>query len=274
MILAVWRYNRDAYTRFVRDDGLALAGNVAFCMILALFPFLIFLASLAGFVGDEAMAERAVDYLLSVAPEQLAKAISPEIHSLLTAARPDLLTLAVGFTVWTASGAVESVRVGLNRAYGYVEHRPYWLRFSQNVAFVLVGAAVLLVLSASVVLGPFLWGKLVIYFPVMNRFYGWFYLLAYPVSLVLLSGSLVAAHLFLPAKRHRLSEIWPGILLTMAMWLATAFGYSYYLAHFSTFISLYAGLSGIIIALTFLYLSGALLIWGGEINQVLIVRNT
>jgi membrane protein len=59
----------------------------------------------------------------------------------------------------------------------------------------------------------------------------------------------------------------------MVLWLAVAFGYSYYLANYSTFISLYAGLSGIIIALTFLYLSGALLIWGGEINQVLIVRD-
>ena len=258
--------------RFIQDDGLALAGNIAFCMILALFPFLIFLASLAGFFGDEALAERVIDYFLNVAPKQLASAISPEIHTLLTAPRPDLLTLAIAFTIWTASGAVESVRVGLNRAYGYVEVRPYWLRFIHNVLFVVGGAAVLLMLSASVVMGPLIWGKLVFYFPAMGEFAARFSLLAYPISLVLLFGALIAAHLFLPAKRHRLGEIWPGIVLTMVVWLAAAFGYSYYLAHYSTLISLYAGLSGIIIALTFLYLSGALLIWGGEINQVLIVR--
>jgi len=76
----------------------------------------------------------------------------------------------------------------------------------------------------------------------------------------------------LPAQRHPLRELWPGIAVTMVLWLGAAQGYAEYLSTFSTIAIMYAGLAGIIIARIFLYLSGALPIWGGEINQVLIAR--
>ncbi len=272
MIKAIWETVSEAYTRLRDDDGLALAGNIAFCMILALFPFLILLTALAGFFGNEALAQTVVDYLLSVMPKELATPVTPEIHYILTAQRTDLLTLSVALTLWTSSGAVESVRVGLNRAYGFTEQRPYWLRFLQDVAFVIGGAVVLLVLATSIVFGPVLWAKAVHFFPAIDRFSTWFHLLRYPVSLMLMATALVSAHLFLPVQRHPLRELWPGIALTMVLWLGAVQGYAEYLSTFSKIAITYAGLSGIIVTLMFLYLSSALMIWGGEINQVLIAR--
>ncbi|MHA1165915.1 MAG: YihY/virulence factor BrkB family protein [Alphaproteobacteria bacterium] len=272
MIQATCEIVSEAYAGLRDADGLALAGNIAFCMILALFPFLILLTALAGFFGNEALAQTVVDYLLSVMPEELASPVAPEIHYILTAQRTDLLTLSVALTLWTASGAVESIRVGLNRAYGFTERRPFWLRFVQNVAFVIGGAVVLLVLATSIVFGPVLWAKAVHFFPAIDRFSTWFHLLRYPVSLTLMATALISAHLFLPVRRHPLRELWPGIALTMVLWLGAALGYAEYLSNFSTIAIMYAGLTGIIIALIFLYLSGALLIWGGQINQALISR--
>jgi len=267
-----WKIAADAYWRLLRDDGLALAGNIAFCTILALFPFLILLTTIAGLLGDEALAQTAVDYLLGVAPEQLANSVGSEIHYILTAPRTDLLTVSVLLMFWTASGAVESVRVGLNRAYGYIETRSFWLRFAQNILFVIGGAAVLLTLAITIVLGPDIWARAIAFIPPLAYFDTWFQFLRGPISVLLLALSLIAAHLFLPAKRHPLSEIWPGIAVTMILWLAAAYGYSVYLSNFSTLAVMYQGLTGIIIALIFLYLSGALLISGGEINQVLLAR--
>lgn len=272
MIRAAGEIVLEAFTRLRNADGLALAGNIAFCMILALFPFLILLTALAGFLGNEALAETAVDYLLSVLPAELATPLSPEIHSILTGKRTDLLTLSVAMTLWTSSGAVQSVRVGLNRAYGYSETRPFWLLLLQDVAFVIGGAVVLLVLATLIVFGPVLWEQAVRFFPAIDRFSTWFHLLRYPVSIVLTAAALVCAHLFLPVRRHALRELWPGITLTIVLCLGAAQGYAVYLSNFSTITIMYAGLTGIIIALIFLYLSGALLIWGGEINQALIAR--
>ncbi len=272
MLRSTWNIFATAYSGLLRDDGLALAGNIAFCMILALFPFLILLTALAGFFGNEALAQTVVDYLLSVAPEALANSVSPEIHYILTAQRTDLLTLSVLLTIWTASGAVESIRVGLNRAYGYEETRAYPWRLLQNALFVIGGALVLMVLAFSIVLGPVIWLWAIGYFPWLAQFENWFHLLRGPVSFTLLGVALLAAHLFLPVKRHRIREILPGIILTMAMWLVAAFTYSEYLANFSTIAIMYQSLAGIIIALIFLYFSGALAIWGGEINQALITQ--
>jgi len=267
-----WRILFDAARRLIEDDGLALAGNIAFCMILALFPFLILLTALAGFLGNPQLAETVVNYLLSVAPHEIAGPLVPEIHRLLTVPRTDLLTLGILLTLWTASGAVESVRVGLNRAYEFNERRSYWFRLAENIVFVIGGAIVLLVLAATIVFGPVLWNKIIYFIPAMKTFTPAFHFLRYPVSLSLLAGALILGHLFLPVYRHDLRELWPGILLTMILWLAGAIGYSQYLSHFSTLSSMYAGLTGFIIALTFLYLSAALLIWGGELNQILIAR--
>jgi membrane protein len=272
MIRAIWETVSESYTRLRDADGLALAGNIAFCMILALFPFLILLTTLAGFFGDEALAQTVVDYLLNVMPEELATPVAPEIHYILTAQRPDLLTLSVALMLWTSSEAVESVRVGLNRAYGFTERRPFWLRFVQNVAFVICGAVVLLVLATSIVFGPVLWANAVHFFPAIDRFSTWFHLLRYPVSLTLMAIALISAHLFLPVQRQPLQEVWPGIVLTIVLWLGAAIGYAEYLSRFSKIAITYAGLSGIIVTLMFLYLSSALMIWGGEVNQVLIAR--
>jgi len=260
----------DATQHLIADDGLALAGNIAFCMILALFPFLILLTALAGFAGNQQLAETVINYLLSVAPREIADPLSPEIHSLLTVPRTDILTIGALLTIWTASGAVESVRVGLNRAYEFTERRSYLFRLFQNALFVLGGALVLLVLAVLIVFGPVLWGKIIHFLPAVDQFTGWFHLLRYPISLSLAVVALILGHLFLPVDRHPLSELLPGIGFTMVVWMAVAVGYSEYLAKFSTLSSMYAGLTGFIIALTFLYLSAVLLIWGGEINQSLI----
>jgi membrane protein len=274
MLRSTWNIFATAYSGLLRDDGLALAGNIAFCMILALFPFLILLTALAGFFGNEALAQTVVDYLLSVAPEALANSVSPEIHYILTAQRTDLLTLSVLLTIWTASGAVESIRVGLNRAYGYEETRGYLWRLAQIILFVIGGAMVLMVLAFSIVLGPVIWLRAIGYFSWLGQFENWFHLLRGPISFTLLAAALLAAHLFLPVKRHRIREILPGIILTMVMWLVAAFTYSEYLTNFSTIAIMYQSLAGIIIALIFLYFSGALAIWGGEINQALIIARS
>lgn len=267
-----WSVVVAAYWRLLRDDGLALAGNISFCAILALFPFLILLTTIAGLLGDEALAQTAVDYLLDVAPEELANSVGNEIHYILTAERTDLLTFSVLATLWTASGAVESVRVGLNRAYGFVETRSFWVRLLHNILFIFAGTLTLLMLALTIVIGPGIWAQALDLAPALARFDSWFKFLSGPVSFAMLASFLIAAHLLLPVKRHRLREIWPGIIVTMVLLLAAAYGYSIYIANFSTLAVMYQGLTGIIIALIFLYLSGALLIWGGEINQVLLRR--
>jgi membrane protein len=262
----------DIYHRFYLDDGFELAGNIAFCTLLSLFPFLLFLTALAGVLGDEQLAETVISYLLSIAPEQIVAPLADEIHGILLGSSGGLLTLSVAFTLYTAAGGVESIRTGLNRSYGYRETRAWYFRFAQSILFVIGGAVLLLVLALLLVFGPLYWSKAESLIPALKPFTAWFHLLNYPVGLGLMFIGLTLSHQFLPVKRHKLTEIMPGIIVTIVLWLIAAWIYADYLTRFSRIYLIYAGVANVIIALIFLYITALLTILGGEINQSLIAH--
>ena len=160
MLKTIWDVLEDAYARFYADDGFPNSGNIAYCIILAVFPFLIFLFSLTGFFVDADMANQAVDQLISIIPAEIIRPLEAEIKSLLTETRHDLLTISGFFTLWTASRGIESLRNGLNRAYRLTETRPLWWRIIQDLLFVVGGAIVALVLTLTILAVPTIWTAL------------------------------------------------------------------------------------------------------------------
>ena len=113
----------DAFYTFLADDGWAIASHIALSTLMALFPFLIVLTSLAGFFSSKELADQSVGLLLQVWPKQVADAISGEIHDVLTTTRGGILTIGAALAIYFASNGVEAVRVALNRAYSVVEPR-------------------------------------------------------------------------------------------------------------------------------------------------------
>ena len=79
---------------------------------MALFPFLIVLTSLAGFFGSKELADQAGELLLETWPQQVADALSGEIHNVLTTPGGDMLTIGAVLAVYFASNGVEALRVG------------------------------------------------------------------------------------------------------------------------------------------------------------------
>lgn len=266
-----WVVAREAMMRLVTDEALPLAGNIAFRTILSIFPFLIFLTSLAGYFGTPHLADGAINFLLDVAPEEIVEGLAPEIRSLITGARTDLISLSILLTIWTASAGVDSLRVGLNRAYDLEEHRSMAVLFGQNALFVLIFAAALMLLAFLIVLAPIALAFIEQHLPGLLVYTKSIDALRYPVAFTVLFLALYAAHIFLPA-RWQFLDLLPGILFTLIIWLVLAAAYSRFLHHFATFASTYAGLAGVIIAIYFIYLSALVFIFGGEINRAVRLR--
>jgi len=262
----------EAFQRLFADEAIPLAGNIAFRTLFSVFPFLIFLTALGGFLGSEKLAEAIVTYLLSVAPAELVRPLASEIRSILTVPRTGLLSLSAALTIWSAMGGIDSVRVGLNRAYDLKEHRSMWWLYAQSIVFVIGTAAVLLATSILIVLAPVTLAAIATYAPGLRQSFAALELVRYPAAIVLLTVGLLLCHRILPAKRLRLVELLPGVLLTVTVWIALSAAFSVYLTNFSTFASTYASLSGLFAALFFLYLAALVLIFGGEVNRVLAVR--
>lgn len=80
---------------------------------------------------------------------------------------------------------------------------------------------------------------------------------------------MIACHRWLPGYPRPISRVWPGILMTLILWILVATGFSLYLETFATYSATYAGLAGIMTALIFLYLMAMIFIFGAEYNSVL-----
>src|SRR3979411_951334 len=144
----------DAFYTFLADDGWAIASHIALSTLMALFPFLIVLASLAGFFRSKELPDQAAGLLLQILPKQVSDSLSGEIHDVLSTSRGDALTIGAVLAVYFASNGVESLRVGLNRAYSMIEPRRwYWLRL-ESIGYTLVAAFTALALAFLIVLGP------------------------------------------------------------------------------------------------------------------------
>ena len=259
----------EAFRRLFADEAIPLAGNIAFRTLFSIFPFLIFLTTLAGFLGNEQLATRIVDFLFEVAPKQLVDTLSPEIHSILTVPRTGLLSLSVLLTIWSAMGGVDSVRVALNRAYDIKDTRSFLRTYGLGIVFVVGSAAILLTVAALLVFMPVILTSVDRISPGFSSNFTLLDILRIPIAILLMLFGLLAAHRFLPARKQRLRDLLPGVVITIFVWLLLALAFSTYLLKFNTFASTYASLSGLFAAMFFLYLSALVLILGGEFNRVL-----
>ncbi|MSP47384.1 MAG: YihY/virulence factor BrkB family protein [Xanthobacteraceae bacterium] len=257
----------DAFYRFNADDGWAIASHIALSALMSLFPFLIVVTALAGFFGTKELADEVGRILIEAWPTQVAEPIAREIHNVLTTARGDVLTVGVALALYFASSGIESLRIGMNRAYGLSEPRSWWLLRLESIAYVLVGAVALLVLAFLIVLAPLIFATVVRYAPWLAPLWPMLNFIRYAVTAVVLIAALFIAHKWLPSGQRTLSAILPGMIATMLLWLVAGEVFGDYLSGFAyTYVTYYAGLASAMIALVFLYLIASIFIYGAELN--------
>ena len=263
-----YRIALDAYDHFLAADGWAIASHIALSTLMALFPFLIVVTALAGFFGSKELADQVAKMLLDAWPAEVSEPIAFEIHNVLTVTRGDVLTIGVALAIFFASSGIESVRIGLNRAYRIGEQRAWWLLRLESIAYVLVGAIALLALAFLVVLAPLIFAKTAKYLPWLEEWAST--MLRYGTASAILIVALILVHLWLPAGKRTLLEIAPGIIVTLLLWLASGALFGRYLADFAgNYVSMYAGLTSAFIALIYLYVNATIFIYGGELNEAI-----
>lgn len=261
---------RRAARNFESDDGFVLASHIALSGLTAIFPFLIFVTSLAGLLGVQRLADQAASAFFEIWPPQVAQPIQHEIHAVLSNSHSGLLTVSGLLALYFASSGVEALRIGLNRAYRAPETRPWWRLRLQSSAYVFVGGAALLALTFLLVLGPTLWRTALHYAPALIIFANKVTIARYAIATIILTAALILAHMMLPNRQLNLRHVWPGIVLTFVAWMSFALAFSSYLARFArNYVATYAGLASVMIAIMFLYSLGAIFIFGAEWNAAL-----
>ena len=268
-VLVIYAVLKDAIGHFARDDGFAMASHVALSGLLAIFPLLIFIASLAAFLGMTGAADTVSELLFDAWPASVASPVVREIQNVLTIRRGDLVTFGAVAALWFSSNGVEALRTALNRAYRQHENRSIVLLRLQSIGLVLLGAGILLAYTFLVVLAPLALEGVKVFVPQVETF-----LLSINVARYTLAGSLLIIGLFithwlLPAEHRTFRDLWPGVLATLFMWIIAGSAFGAYLASFANYVSTYGGLAGIMTALIFLYICALVFILGGELNAAI-----
>jgi membrane protein len=174
--------------------------------------------------------------------------------------------------LYFASNGVEALRVALNRAYAVVEPRRwYWLRL-ESIGYTLVAAFTALAMAFLIVLGPLIIEAVRRYVPLVVESNEQFLNVArYGITITALVVALFILHAWLPAGRRSFLQILPGIVFTFLASLVSGIVFGQYLARFANnYVTMYAGLASVIIALVFMYFIAAIFVYGGELNAAII----
>jgi membrane protein len=256
-----------AFNRFDRNDGWSMAGFIAFSGLLSLFPFLIFAATLVGILVGPDRSDVIIESLFEIAPEHVARTLTPVVVEVLNKQSGEVLTLSAVFAIWVASSAVEAFRIAFDRAYAVPDPRGFIRNRALAIALVFLGAAVAALLGVSILFSP-----LILHFLENVRLRPVPALTSWLTSLfgvLVFVGFLLVMHRTLPGGRMKGSRLWPGVIVTTVLWLAFASAFSLYLSYTPTYTVTYGTLAGVIITLMFFYLTGATIIFGAEVNAAL-----
>ena len=253
-----------------QDEVFGRAAQLAYYFLLALFPLLLFLTSVIGLVmGTETgLRDSLFNYLGKVLPASASQLVSTTVFEVTNASGGGKIAFGILAALWAASNGMGAITQALNIAYDVEESRPWWKQRLTAIGLtvslaVLILSALLLVLYggriADYVAGSYGFGEM---FTIAWKILQWPIVLAF----VLLAFALI--YYFAPDVRDQ-KWVWvtPGVVLGVGLWILVSFSFRLYLHFFDSYSKTYGALGAVIVLMLWLYLTGAAILIGGEVNS-------
>jgi membrane protein len=253
------------------DDNVGLLGaGVGFYLFLAFVPLLASVVLTYGLVAEPETVARHIETLARTLPQEAAAIIGDQLRAITgdrSAGKGIGLLLAIGIALYGASKGAASIVTALNIAYEVKETRGFVLRTALALAITAGMVAMLLVAAGTVSAVGFVERWLPFSSPIVH-------LLLQIVSIMLaaaiVSFGIAMVYRYAP---NRPDAPWrwitPGSAFATLVWLLASFGFSLYVSNFGNYNATYGSLGGVVVFLTWLYLTGYILLMGGELNSEL-----
>lgn len=268
----VWKR---AFGVFFGNHGMAAAGNMAFLAMLSLFPAIIFLVAVSGFLGQTDRGLEAIAFLLSVLPPEVTKVIQGPINGIIRNTGTEILTGSILFAIWTAGNGVEAGREVLIKAFGKEHARAIWIRRLETLGIVVFGSIAVVLAMSIMVLGPALLKAVTSFFPDIvsegiNTVWRYLSLLVSPSILML---GIYLMFLALTPRKVKNAYRLPGTILSVLVLIATARGLSVYLKYAGNYDVTYGSLAGVVVMQLFCFLVSVGFVLGAELNAAYTFEN-
>lgn len=254
-------------TEAKEDNLTGESAKVAFYLFLSLFPAILTLFALTGFLGGEEAFRWIMGRMETMMAPEATQFLEKYIREVTTQQKAGALGIGVLLTLWAASGGFAALADGLNAMYDIDEGRSWWRKRAVALG-VLLAATVLLVGGAALIIAG----------PEIARAVGLssvFDLLRWPFAFVLLMGLMWLAYWFLPARSHHDAGKWAfvGAIAGALVWLGITALFRVYVTNFGSYGETYGFVGAIIVLMLWLYLTSLSILLGGEVAAVLEARD-
>lgn len=256
--------------RIGKNDITGLAAQLAFFFLLSLFPLLIFLVTLIPFlpIRQEDLLGLARDF----APDPSYHLIESTLNEVMAKRNGGLLSFGIIGALWSASKGMNAVVKALNRAYYSEERRPFFIARGMSVILTIGMIIVVLVALLLPVFGKQIDIYLFSYLGFSSEFVAIWNSLRWTVAPMILFIVFLSLYIFAPNEKVKLTSAIPGAIFATIGWIVVSLGFSYYVGNVSNYTATYGSLGGIIVLMLWFYLSGIILLVGGEINALLVEK--
>lgn len=260
-------YAKELAGEIKRDHATTLAAAQAYYYLLAIVPLLILLLSILPYLQID--PQRAVDFIGSVLPGEVASTFEETIVSVVSTPRGGLLTVGILGTLWSASNALNAFIEATNQAYDVEETRSF---IKMKATAILLTLFMLVAVIIALVL-PIFGGAII---DMINSFMNLpsqmeilFQVLRWVISIIVMSLVLACLYKFAPNKHFPFKEVWIGAIIATILWQLVSLGFSFYVSNFGSYNATYGSLGGLIVLMLWFFLTGLILVVGAEINAIL-----
>ena len=263
LVQRIWVESQD-------DEILGRAAQLAYYFFLALFPALLFLTAMLGLFPLEYIMPELMTYLHNVLPQDALSVVERTLHQVVEGSGANMLSLGLLGTLWASSSGVTAMMEALNAVYDARERRPFWKIRLIAIAMT-VGLAGFIIVSLTLVLyGEHIGAWIANFVGLGGLFTLTWVVLQWPVVIALMLVALAVIYYVSPAVEQEWRWVTPGSVFAVVMWLTVSLGFKLYVENFSNYNKVYGSIAGVIVLMLWFYLTGLVLLLGGEINAEIV----
>jgi membrane protein len=255
----------------LEDNVLGLGAQTAYFFFFSIFPIVLFLAPMLSLVGDKRQT-------LGVMLGHLAGTVPPEAMALVrnvldqvvfSPNAPGIMSIGALLAAWAGSNIFGALMTALNTAYDVDETRPWWKQKLIALASV-VGAGIIFVLATAVLLaGEDIVGTVADRLGIGAAGRTAWTIVQFPIAIAMLVFLAWAVFIVLPNVKQNRRQAVVGAVVTTFLWIIVTLAFRFYVQHFGSYNKTYGTIGGVIVLLTWMYLSMLTVLIGGELNSEL-----